>query len=323
MLDKITQKLKDLFPKKKVGEQQPVEPSPAGSSPSKTELTPEEAKNKKRALIIKIVAGIAVLYFALDEFVLKKEKPEEVAPPVVTAKKHERKPKKSLKEMQKPEEMAKRDVSSVPPQATPETAKPEAPAPEPAASIPQPTEPAVTEPPPSEAVVPAVTETPPTEQPAPAVTETPPSEPVPAETPVAPEATETPSPAETTTPATESMGLSETPAVEKPTEEIAQDMQKVAEEVGPIPEGEIKPAAKVELPDYSTKGRGLVYNCTGKHWACIDRPGFLNCKEHMRWSEENKKSPECVIKNVYASEEDCSIVQLNYINTNEPTDFCK
>ena len=100
-------------------------------------------------------------------------------------------------------------------------------------------------------------------------------------------------------------------------------MEKVVQEVGPIPEEEIKPAEKVELPDYSLKGRGLVYSCTGKHWACIDRAGYLNCKEHMRWTEENKKRPECVIKNVYASEDDCSVVQLHYINTNEPTDFCK
>jgi hypothetical protein len=43
----------------------------------------------------------------------------------------------------------------------------------------------------------------------------------------------------------------------------------------------------------------------------------------MKWSEENKKSPECVVKNAYTSEDDCGVVQLHYVNTNEPTDFCK
>jgi len=75
-------------------------------------------------------------------------------------------------------------------------------------------------------------------------------------------------------------------------------------------------------PDYSVLGRGLVYNCVGKHWACVDRQQYFECRDNMVWSEQNQKSPECVIRNVYANYEDCKTIQIHYINMAEPTDFC-
>lgn|GEM_PF-1437243 len=78
----------------------------------------------------------------------------------------------------------------------------------------------------------------------------------------------------------------------------------------------------VEPPNYKRIGRGLVYNCTGGHWACVDKFSYFQCRENTKWSQVNNKGPECVVKNVYASDKDCGIIQLHYININEPTEFC-
>jgi hypothetical protein len=83
-----------------------------------------------------------------------------------------------------------------------------------------------------------------------------------------------------------------------------------------------KASKYVEPPTYDRPGRGLVYNCIGKHWACVDKFSFFQCRENYIWNKQKVKHPECVIKNVYSSEKDCSIVQSFYINNNEPTEFC-
>ncbi len=83
-----------------------------------------------------------------------------------------------------------------------------------------------------------------------------------------------------------------------------------------------EPSEYVEPPNYKRLGRGLVYNCVGRHWACVDKFSYFQCRENSKWSSANKKTPECVTKNVYASEKDCSVVQLHFINTREATDFC-
>lgn len=78
----------------------------------------------------------------------------------------------------------------------------------------------------------------------------------------------------------------------------------------------------VAPPNYKRLGRGLVYNCIGKHWACVDKFSFFQCLENTKWSTANKKNPECVTNNVYASDEDCGVVQTHYINTRAATEFC-
>ena len=32
-------------------------------------------------------------------------------------------------------------------------------------------------------------------------------------------------------------------------------------------------------PDYEKLGRGLVYNCDLKHWACVNRVGYFQCQK--------------------------------------------
>ncbi|MFT6068381.1 MAG: hypothetical protein ACJAT2_000148 [Bacteriovoracaceae bacterium] len=78
----------------------------------------------------------------------------------------------------------------------------------------------------------------------------------------------------------------------------------------------------ISPPNYERSGRGLVYNCVAKHWACVDKFSYLTCRENTKWSTENSKAPECVTKNVYATLEDCVTIQKHYIEKSEPTDFC-
>ncbi|WP_044557660.1 hypothetical protein [Halobacteriovorax marinus] len=78
-----------------------------------------------------------------------------------------------------------------------------------------------------------------------------------------------------------------------------------------------------EPPNYLETGRGLVYNCTGKHWACVDQTSYINCKKNNDWSKENEKNPECFPSNVYSSFTDCRTIQIHNINTITETEFCK
>ena len=78
-----------------------------------------------------------------------------------------------------------------------------------------------------------------------------------------------------------------------------------------------------EPPTYQETGKGLVYNCTGKHWACVDKPSYLSCKKNTDWSKENKKMPECYASDVYQSFNDCRVIQVDRINTLASTSFCK
>lgn len=75
-------------------------------------------------------------------------------------------------------------------------------------------------------------------------------------------------------------------------------------------------------PTYERTGRGLVYNCVGKHWACVDKLSYFQCRGNEVWNSKNGKNAECVIKNVYASDKDCSTIQSFYVSNNEPTNFC-
>lgn len=78
----------------------------------------------------------------------------------------------------------------------------------------------------------------------------------------------------------------------------------------------------VAPPSYERSGRGLVYNCSKKHWACVDKFSYLTCRENASWSKENEKSPECMTKNVYSSVEDCHTIQRHFIESSEATTFC-
>ncbi len=76
-------------------------------------------------------------------------------------------------------------------------------------------------------------------------------------------------------------------------------------------------------PSYEVLGRGLVYNCKDKHWACIDKPQYIACNKNMKWNKAKGNAQECVVQNVYNSEEDCIKVQKYNVSTNLATTFCQ
>ncbi len=76
------------------------------------------------------------------------------------------------------------------------------------------------------------------------------------------------------------------------------------------------------IPEYNQLGRGLVYNCKGKHWACVNRENYFKCRDNEKWVGTNNKSKECKPVDVYASDTDCKLVQINNINIRKETSFC-
>lgn len=76
-------------------------------------------------------------------------------------------------------------------------------------------------------------------------------------------------------------------------------------------------------PDYDRIGRGLVYNCSGKHWACLDREEFFQCKNNQIWSKQKGGPPSCAIYEVYLTNEDCARAQLQKVNLKFDKSICQ
>ncbi|MBT7767119.1 MAG: hypothetical protein HN730_08180, partial [Bdellovibrionales bacterium] len=76
-------------------------------------------------------------------------------------------------------------------------------------------------------------------------------------------------------------------------------------------------------PAYTKTGRGLVYNCVGQHWACVNKNTYIKCRGNMMWNKQGRKLPECITRNVYRNKQDCFTVQTHNINTIKNTSFCK
>ena len=76
-------------------------------------------------------------------------------------------------------------------------------------------------------------------------------------------------------------------------------------------------------PPYDQLGRGLVYNCKDKYWACVDRSAYLICNKNLKYNESVGKNKECVVQAIYATDEDCAKVQKYNVSVSQPTDFCK
>lgn len=101
---------------------------------------------------------------------------------------------------------------------------------------------------------------------------------------------------------------------------ISDDLSKILNETQKQVE---KTVEYVAPPDYTKYGRGLVYNCRQKHWACVDRSRWFNCKGNLKYTEFYGKEKECFPVNVYSSQRDCRVIQLHNINTNADISFCK
>jgi len=80
----------------------------------------------------------------------------------------------------------------------------------------------------------------------------------------------------------------------------------------------------VPPPDYEKLGRGLVYNCTNLHWACVDRTSYYQCRNNKKWNKKKDKKIQCSDFEVYASLNDCFLAQQDNVNKILNIDeFCK
>lgn len=80
---------------------------------------------------------------------------------------------------------------------------------------------------------------------------------------------------------------------------------------------------EVPAPAYDQVGRGLVYNCKDKYWACLDKPAFLNCNKNMKWNKSKGNPPECVVQDIYNTDDDCAKIQKFNVSTSVATGFCQ
>lgn len=111
---------------------------------------------------------------------------------------------------------------------------------------------------------------------------------------------------------------SETPDM---TEKILKDLEKQVQgskENTPTPAGPY-----VAPPDYENFGRGLVYNCKDKHWACIDGASYSICQQNYGSLKADGKPKECYPDSVYQTEKSCVWMQNEKITSGTKTDFCQ
>ncbi len=80
--------------------------------------------------------------------------------------------------------------------------------------------------------------------------------------------------------------------------------------------------AYIPAPNYLDAGRGLVYNCTHKHWACVSAESYIQCDQNQKWSKQEKKNPECFIAEIYLNIQDCHKAQIIKVDTSADTGFC-
>jgi hypothetical protein len=76
-------------------------------------------------------------------------------------------------------------------------------------------------------------------------------------------------------------------------------------------------------PDYDYLGRGLVYNCKGRHWACIDGPSYKTCESNFSYLKNKNKAKECFPVSVFQTDRACQYVQKKKVSSNSETSFCQ
>lgn len=329
MFEKLITDLKKSLPeslRKKLGgaeemeeevEQEEVE---SEDSDALAPSSAEEEKKKKRSMIIKVIIIIGIGYFVIDEFVLKTSEP-------------------TLDEL----------IASAPKRKRPKPVKVETTAATPAVDPNAPVAEATTATPPdvsvdaSSGIATSTTEAPPIEnlnvldKPA-------------ADAPATAQVAD--APAEVTTQASQPEQppiVTETRVTEPNVDQKLDQLVENVEETAPSsPVEEIKipshtesptmSESKEEAPSMATKivdaitetppppydqlGRGLVYNCKDKYWACLDKPAYVTCNKNMKWNKSKGNAAECAVSNIYASEEDCAKVQKYNVSTNASTAFC-
>ena len=85
---------------------------------------------------------------------------------------------------------------------------------------------------------------------------------------------------------------------------------------------EIDPQQSYDPPGYLQEGRGLVYNCQKRHWACIDRASYFRCAQNQKSLQSAGKSPSCVVKDIYYSHTHCIRGQMQKIHQKAVAEEC-
>lgn len=283
----------------------------------------DTSKKKRNSRIIQVLVGVGILVIIL----LAPTEEEPVTPAVpIRQKGYVKRPAKNANTAgvavpAEPAPSVETDAASTGSGSVAET-----PASEPAAPEPEVTEaPAVSDAP----VEPAPVETPPVTEPS---VETPVETAVP-EPVAAAEPTVSPEPAVPETPADPSPPASDTgantsedsidgqtapTADDNLTEQMLRDLEKQSTTTKPL-----EPVKDyVAPPDYEYRGRGLVYNCSGKHWACVDGPTYKICEQNSSSNKFLGKSTECHPHSVFENQKGCENVQKIMVSSSFKTGFC-
>lgn len=271
----------------------------SNSGKDKDDSDEASAEKQKRSRIIQIAIGAALILFIFSDEILP---PEDNATPEV-----------KLKERPRPN---KKPEENTAPAVTEETPKTEETSVQPTDSTP-----AVTETTPDSPVEVTSSEVPHegTDS-TPAAVETTPSEVISSEPVVQPDTgvtVETP-------PSESSIDIidgeqSVTKSDEDLTDQILQDLEK---QTKTSPKPVEQTTEYVSPPDYEYRGRGLVYNCQGKHWACVDAPSYKVCERNDASVKYLKKKPECYPFNIYETVRGCEMMQNRMVSSSAKTAFC-
>ena len=72
----------------------------------------------------------------------------------------------------------------------------------------------------------------------------------------------------------------------------------------------IGPKKAYPPPTYLIRGKGLVYNCLKRHWACVDKKSYFQCAYNQKSLRSQEKKPACILKDIYYSHIHCAKAQL-------------
>jgi len=103
------------------------------------------------------------------------------------------------------------------------------------------------------------------------------------------------------------------------TDKILQDLEKQVK----TKKAEDVKKEYVAPPNYEYRGRGLVYNCQGKHWACVDGPSYKTCEDNASSLKYLKRPAECYPFNVYETVKGCEGTQYRMVSSSAKTKFCQ
>jgi hypothetical protein len=105
---------------------------------------------------------------------------------------------------------------------------------------------------------------------------------------------------------------------EAPLEEISPvgNTSHSSETIHPNDKNELKNNSKGSV-NYQVLGRGLVYNCRGKFWACIDKQNYINCRIL------SKTDKSCSTQGVFDTNSQCIRSMKSKPSDVREKSFCK